>query len=199
MLFKNVGRAAFPLLKLSATLILFITVLAASKSAFAPAVAGPFETAMPTTGDPVIDSLIVEISAKHGVDPKLVYHVMDQESRFKTDARSPKNAQGLMQIIPATAERFDVADPLDPRQNIDGGVRYLRWLLKEFDGDVRLALAGYNAGEGAVKRFGNKVPRYKETQNYVRRILEAYGRSHHPVLSPRKARSVFGLAPAGTG
>jgi soluble lytic murein transglycosylase-like protein len=147
---------------------------------------------LPTTsGDADIDKLIVEASQKYGVDPKLVYYVIRQESRFKVNARSGKDAHGLMQMIPATAERFHVQDIYDPAQNIEGGVKYLRWLLKEFKGDVKLALAGYNAGEGAVKKCGNKVPEYKETKNYVQKITMAYGKTYHPVLEPAEARAEF--------
>jgi soluble lytic murein transglycosylase-like protein len=96
-------------------------------------------------------------------------------------------------MIPATADRFDVDDVFDPKQNIEGGVRYLRWLLEEFDGDVELALAGYNAGEGNVRKYGNRVPDFEETKNYVRKITLAYGSKYHPVLEPEQARVRFGL------
>src|SRR5438105_11483155 len=110
-----------------------------------------------STGYTELDQKIVDMGSKYGVDPKLIYYVMRQESRFKRQALSPKNAQGLMQLIPATADRFHV-NIHDPGQNIAGGVAYLRWLLKHFDGDVRLALAGYNAGERTVEKCGNHVP-----------------------------------------
>ncbi len=105
----------------------------------------------------------------HGVDEALVRAVIHAESAFRANARSHKNAQGLMQLIPATAERFGVSDAYDPVQNIGGGVQYLAWLLRRFDNDVRLATAGYNAGEGAVDRHGG-VPPYAETQVYVERV-----------------------------
>ncbi|MFY9554683.1 MAG: lytic transglycosylase domain-containing protein [Blastocatellia bacterium] len=140
-----------------------------------------------TSGDPQLDRMITDAGTRYGVDPKLVYYVIRQESRFKPAARSGKDAQGLMQIIGATAERFNVKNPYDPEQNIGGGVRYLKWLLNRFNGDVRLALAGYNAGEGAVEKCGNKVPDYKETKNYVQKITTAYGKSYHPLLAPAKA------------
>jgi len=133
------------------------------------------------------------MGSKYGVDPKLIYYVMRQESRFKRQALSPKNAQGLMQLIPATADRFHV-NIHDPGQNIAGGVAYLRWLLKHFDGDVRLALAGYNAGERTVEKCGNQVPEIKETKNYVKNITAAYGKTHHPVLDPTQARAAFGIS-----
>ncbi len=149
---------------------------------------------LPTSGNPEFDRLILEAGAKHGVDPRLVYYVIRQESNFKTSAKSNKNAQGLMQMIPATAERFGVKDVYDPEQNIEGGTKYLRWLLKRFDGNVKLALAGYNAGEGAVEKSGNKVPDYTETKNYVKRIVENYGKTHHPVLDPQQAAEKFKYA-----
>ena len=96
--------------------------------------------------------------------------MIEVESNFDPNALSPKNAQGLMQLIPATAERFGVRDVWDPEQNLRGGMAYLRWLLGEFNGDVRLALAGYNAGEGAVREHGG-IPPYPETQDYVTRIM----------------------------
>jgi soluble lytic murein transglycosylase-like protein len=135
-----------------------------------------------TSGNLGIDRMIIGAGAKYGVDPKLIYYVIRQESQFKPKARSSKDAQGLMQIIAATADRFKVGNRYDPEQNIDGGVHYLKWLLKRFDGDVRLALAGYNAGEGSVAKYGNRVPDYKETKNYVQKITSAYGETYHPVL-----------------
>ncbi len=127
-----------------------------------------------TTGNPIHDSLIVESSRRYGIDPLLIYSQMHQESTFKINATSPKGASGLMQLMPATARRFGVTKIYDPQQNIDAGVRYMRWLLDTFNGDVVLALAGYNAGEGAVMRYGWNVPPYRETQEYVRRITARY-------------------------
>ena len=146
-----------------------------------------------TTGSADLDQQIVEMGSKYGVDPKLIYYVMRQESRFKRQALSQKNAQGLMQLIPATAERFHV-NIKDPGANIEGGVAYLRWLLKHFDGDVRLALAGYNSGERTVEKCGNQVPEIKETKNYVKNITTAYGKTYHPVLRPEQARQAFGIS-----
>jgi soluble lytic murein transglycosylase-like protein len=147
---------------------------------------------MPSSGNDGIDKLILNACSKYGVDPKLVYYVIRQESNFKVSARSGKNAQGLMQMIPATAQRFGVDNVNDPQQNIEGGVKYLRWLLKEFKGNIKLALAGYNAGEGAVKKCGNQVPEYKETKDYVEKITAGYGKTFHPVLEPEQARVEFG-------
>lgn len=127
-----------------------------------------------STGNPAIDSFIVQSGNRYGVDPMLVYAVMHQESSFKVGATSHKGASGLMQLMPATARRLGVTNIYDPQQNIDGGVKYLRMLLNMFNGDVVLALAGYNAGEGAVMRYGNNVPPFRETQEYVRRITARY-------------------------
>jgi len=133
-----------------------------------------------TTGDLVIDSYILDSCKRYGIDPLLIYSQMHQESSFKLKATSYKGASGLMQLMPATARRFGVTDIYDPRQNIDGGVKYMRWLLDQFGGDVVLALAGYNAGEGAVWKYGNQVPPYRETQEYVRRITTRYNSISNP-------------------
>ncbi len=109
------------------------------------------------------------LAPQYHLDPNLVLAVVAAESNFDPSARSDKNAQGLMQLIPATAERFDVKDAWDPEQNLRGGMAYLRWLLQRFDGDVWLALAGYNAGEQAVERYKG-IPPYPETRDYVDRI-----------------------------
>ena len=127
-----------------------------------------------TTGDPVHDSYIVDSSRRYNIDPLLIYSQMHQESSFHIRATSNKGASGLMQLMPATARRFGVTSIYDPKQNIDAGVRYMRWLLDTFNGDVVLALAGYNAGEGAVMKYGWNVPPYRETQEYVRRITSRY-------------------------
>jgi len=127
-----------------------------------------------TTGDPMIDSFIIESAARNGVDPVLLYSVMHQESAFNQRAVSPKGARGLMQLTPATAGRFGVRNIFNPRQNIEAGARYLRFLLDKFNGDVSLALAGYNAGEGTVKKYGGRVPPYRETIKYVSQIKQHY-------------------------
>lgn len=124
-------------------------------------------------------SMVEAMAPEYGLDPQLVIAVMGAESSFRVTARSPRNALGLMQLVPETAARFGVEDPLDPRQNIRGGMKYLRWLLSYFSGSVPLALAAYNAGEGAVLRHEG-IPPYKETRNYVRRILSVYPRERHP-------------------
>lgn len=118
---------------------------------------------------------IARSAMEHGVDEALVRAVIHAESAYRANARSHKGAQGLMQLIPATATRFGVTDAYDPAQNIAGGVQYLAWLLNRFNGDIRLATAGYNAGEGAVDRHGG-VPPYAETQVYVERVAILHGR-----------------------
>ncbi len=133
-----------------------------------------------TTGNPLFDSYIVESSMRYGIDPLLIYAQMHQESAFKLKATSHKGASGLMQLMPPTARRFGVTDIYDPRQNIDAGIKYMRWLLNTFNGDVNLALAGYNAGEGAVMKYGNTIPPYNETREYVRRITARYNAIRNP-------------------
>lgn len=110
-------------------------------------------------------------AALYGVDPTLVRAVIHAESAFRPDAVSPKGAGGLMQLMPATAARFDVTDRFDPEDNIAGGVAYLALLLDMFQGDRELAVAAYNAGEGAVKRYGG-IPPYEETRVYVKRVMQ---------------------------
>ena len=127
-----------------------------------------------STGDETVDSYILTSSKKYSIDPLLIYAQMHQESAFKQRARSHKGASGLMQLMPATARRFGVTNIYDPKQNIEAGVRYMRWLIDKFNGDVVLALAGYNAGEGAVMKYGWRIPPYRETQEYVRRITNRY-------------------------
>lgn len=113
---------------------------------------------------------ISEASYRFGVEEALIRSIIHAESAFRITAKSNKKAQGLMQLIPATAARFGVKDVYNPYQNIQGGAEYLAWLLKRYNGDIRLAAAGYNAGEGAVDRFGG-IPPYKETQNYVVKVV----------------------------
>lgn len=136
-----------------------------------------------TTGNASIDSYIVESGRRNSVDPLLLYAIMHQESTFKPRAMSNKGARGLMQLMPGTAVRFGVTSIWDPKQNIEGGSRYMRFLLDKFDGDVKLALAGYNAGEGAVMKYGYRIPPYNETQEYVRRISKRYALIRDPLAA----------------
>jgi soluble lytic murein transglycosylase-like protein len=119
---------------------------------------------------------IHELAPKYGLDPAFVLEVVKAESDFNPKARSSKGALGLMQLIPATAKRFGVANPLEPTQNLRGGMAYLKWLLERFDGDLKLTLAGYNAGEASVERYGG-VPPYAETRSYVKTILGRYAKT----------------------
>ena len=114
-------------------------------------------------------------AAKHQIEPALLTAVAHVESRFNPAAVSPKGAQGMLQLMPATAERFNVDDPFDVAQNVDSGAKYLGWLLKHFDGQTDLALAGYNAGENAVDRY-NGIPPYDETRLYVTRVMNQFRR-----------------------
>jgi hypothetical protein len=146
-----------------------------------------------TTGDPIVDSYIVDSSRRYAIDPLLIYSQMHQESTFKSRAMSPKGARGLMQLMPGTARRFGVENIWDAKQNIEGGVKYMRWLLDMFGGDLNLALAGYNAGEGAVMRYGNSIPPYRETQEYVRRISQRYNMISDPqyIQTARRVSNEF--------
>jgi len=135
---------------------------------------------IPTSGDPKLDRIIFEAGEKEGVDPRFIHAVIWQESKYKVEARSHAGAQGLMQLMPATAKRFGCHDPNDPADNIAAGTKYLSWQLKRFAGNVELALAGYNAGEGSVDKYDG-IPPYNETQNYVKIISKRYGKMYHPV------------------
>ena len=119
------------------------------------------------------DQLIRQAAQHHGVSEGLVKAIMHTESGFNIHARSPVGAQVLMQLMPATARRFNVSNAYDPQQNIFGGVKYLSWLLKRFNGDTRLAIAAYNAGEGNVDKYGD-VPPFRETRDYVKRVTSRY-------------------------
>ena len=144
-----------------------------------------------TTGNAQVDEYLINSGTNNGVDPLLLYSIMHQESSFKSHAISPKGARGLMQLMPFTAMRYGVTNIFDPRQNIEGGARYVKFLLDRFDGDINLVLAGYNAGEGAVEKYGWSVPPYSETQEYVRRISRRYSLLRDPnsaLYAPRVAR-----------
>jgi soluble lytic murein transglycosylase-like protein len=141
-----------------------------------------------TTGDSAVDSYIVDSGRRNSVDPLLLYAIMHQESTFKLRAMSNKGARGLMQLMPGTALRFGVTNIWDAKQNIEGGTRYMRFLLDTFAGDVKLALAGYYAGEGALMKNGYRIPPFGETQEYVRRFSRRYDLIRDP-LAYRYANS----------
>ncbi len=122
--------------------------------------------------------LVQRLAPRFDVDARLALAIVRAESNFNPSARSPRNAMGLMQLIPDTAERFGVRDPFDPEQNVRGGLAYLKWLIARYDGDIARVAGAYNAGEGAVDRFGG-VPPYAETEEYVRRILAFYRARRH--------------------
>ncbi len=149
-----------------------------------PAKRPPHAAPTPTGAETALATLILDNARQHQVDPLLIKAVILAESAGRRRATSPKGAMGLMQLMPDTATRFGVANPYDPVQNIMGGTRYLRWLLDRYDGNVALALAGYNAGEGAGDRHGG-IPPYRETHDYVRKV-----RSTHQLLSQRVARKI---------
>jgi soluble lytic murein transglycosylase-like protein len=161
--------------------IFFSQVFAPSVSA-TTMVAEKIPQDIPTSGDPDLDRIIFRASGRHGIDPRFIHAVIWQESKYKPTALSHAGAQGLMQLMPATARRFGCTDPHDMAANVEAGTKYLSWLLKRFNGDVTLALAGYNAGEGAVDKY-NGLPPFNETQDYVRKIVASYGQTTHPITA----------------
>lgn len=175
----------------------------ASNLAAAPksSVAGEdFSGAMVKATDPSLDRIVQEAAERHSVDPALVKAVISTESGWNTRAISQKGAVGLMQLIPATAQRFGVGNPFDPAQNVEGGTMYLRSLLDRYNGDLAKSLAAYNAGERAVD-LSRGVPAIRETQNYVQKVTHAYFRPEsrrNPVLwSPPKPVVRQEIGPGG--
>jgi len=171
--------------------VLFSRVLAPEVVA-QPAAVRRLPADIPSSGSENIDWLIYEAGEREGVDPRFIHAVIWQESRYVVDARSPAGAVGLMQLMPATAERFGCHDRNNPASNIEAGTKYMKWLLKRFSGNVELALAGYNAGEGSVDKYDG-IPPYEETRNYVKIISKRYGKTYHPVLPPAQAAAAFNL------
>ncbi len=142
----------------------------------------------PATGEVVIeavknpapeidcDSIIEELAEKHDIDPTLVKAIIKVESNYNANAISPKGAQGIMQLMPQTAARFDVNNVFDPKENIEGGMKYLKFLMKRYNGRFDLILAAYNAGEDAVDKYGG-IPPYRETIEYILKVLRFYNKS----------------------
>lgn len=157
-----------------------VAIVPAATTASAPAAAAPVAAEpdlLPNgaTDRKALREMASRIAKRHGVAEPLVHAVIEVESRYNPKAVSRAGAMGLMQLMPKTADRFSVADAFDPVQNVDAGVRYLKELLERYSGQVRLALAAYNAGEEAVERHGG-IPPYRETINYVRRVQHAASR-----------------------
>lgn len=146
------------------------------------------QTEVKATVEPsvTVNELVASIARQHDVEPSLVDSVIRVESNYNPNAVSPKGAMGLMQLIPSTARRFGVNDSFHPQQNIEGGVRYLKYLMQLYNGDERLALAAYNAGEGAVAKYKG-IPPYPETQNYVYQVGKKLGQSRE---AEKKAKAL---------
>jgi soluble lytic murein transglycosylase-like protein len=140
----------------------------------------PTSRSASTVVDHRFDDLVIEYAAKNSLRPELVRAVIEVESGFNPNARSPKGAMGLMQLMPQTAAELGVLNPYDPVENIRGGATYLRQLLDRYNGDEVLALAAYNAGPGSVDRFGRRVPPFQETQNFVRLVGRVAAREDGP-------------------
>lgn len=170
---------------------------AALPACMAPEPALEVDTAFPSpdyaAATPQLLALVERLAPEYEIDPALALAIIAVESGFRRTAVSPKDARGLMQLIPSTAQRFCVLDPFDAEQNLRGGLAYLRWLLARFDGDVALAAAAYNAGEAAVAQYSG-VPPYDETRAYVRRIGQLYGKASHPTAAAAPARCVHQVA-----
>ena len=147
----------------------------------------------PSNIDPDINQLVEKAAKQYDVDPLLVHSVIQVESNYNPYALSPKGAQGLMQLIPSTARRFGVKNTFDAKDNIEGGVKYLKYLKELFPNDLRLALAAYNAGEAAVAKYNNNIPPYRETEYYVYKVGEKYGSA---VRARKQAAAVTSAAPA---
>ena len=147
----------------------------------------PGTTGVPGQAPADIDRMVEQTANRLKVDPELVHAIIRVESGYDSQAVSSKGAMGLMQLIPATAQRFGVANPFDPKQNIEGGVNYLKYLLNLFGGNLPLSLAAYNAGEHAVQRSGG-IPAIPETQNYVRKITSIYQPGDAPIAARTTAK-----------
>ena len=136
----------------------------------------------------IFNKLIVKTAREHKLDPQLLHAIVTVESGYNPEAVSPKGAQGLMQLMPATAARFGASDPADPQDNLRAGARYLRFLLGLFKQDMPLVLAAYNAGEGSVSKFRNTIPPYRETREYVAKVMASYQKRTGQSLLPVQHR-----------
>lgn len=139
-----------------------------------PIVAGTYKPPPAIANKERYDKVVEEIAEIYGLDSALLHAVISVESRYRPDAVSSKGAAGLMQLMPLITRHYGVTDPFDPVQNLHGGAKYLRYLLKVYNNNVSLALAAYNAGETAVARYGNQIPPFRETANYVPKVLGFY-------------------------
>ncbi|SFF70335.1 Sel1 repeat-containing protein [Duganella sp. CF458] len=170
---------------------------AALPACMAPDPALELDLALPlpdySAATPRLRALVDKLAPEYQIEPALALAVIAVESGFRHTAVSPKDARGLMQLIPATAARFCVLDAFNPEQNLRGGLAYLRWLLARYSGDVTLATAAYNAGEQAVDQYRG-VPPYDETRAYVRRIGKLYGKTLHPIAAAVPQRCVRQMA-----
>jgi soluble lytic murein transglycosylase-like protein len=149
---------------------------AKAPGAVAETLAGAGYRAMPKAGRKRFHQHVLAAARAYGLEPALIHAVISAESGYNHLARSPKGARGLMQLMPDTARRYGVTNPLDPEQNIHGGAAYLKDLLELFGDDMQLAIAAYNAGEGAVMTHGNRIPPYRETIQYVPKVMAYYKR-----------------------
>lgn len=136
--------------------------------------------------------IIQNVAATYQLSPELIKAIIKVESNYNPQAISPKGARGLMQLMPATAQRFGVTDAFDPEENITGGVKFLRYLLDEFgEHNIELVLAGYNAGEEAVRKYDNQIPPYKETQHYVKQVLALFQPNGHTISTKATSTPIY--------
>jgi soluble lytic murein transglycosylase-like protein len=140
-----------------------------------PVSADANDKAAASTADANLDAIVEDAARRNQVDPLLVHSVIQVESNYNAHAVSPKGAEGLMQLIPSTARRFGAKNSFDVKENVEAGVKYLKYLNSLYPNDLRLTLAAYNAGEGAVAKYRNNIPPYRETEHYVYKVGEKYG------------------------